>query len=354
MKLFKKDTKGKIRYLSVYTNGPDLVQESGIVGTDSPVIHTKTCKSKNVGRSNQTSPEEQAQLEMTSLLASKESEGYFNSVEEAQNGNVILPMLAKDYKVESKKIDWSKPVFIQPKLDGMRCLAFVKNGSVTLMSRDGKIIKNMDHIIRSLESINTDVILDGELYCHGKSFQENMELIKKYRKGETESIQFHIYDLVEDKPFSQRVVRPYVEITLNTVGVPTYEIKNEDELKEFHSQFLQDGYEGSIIRHGDEPYKVSGRSSSLLKYKDFQDLALPILDIEPADKRPEWGVPVFYWKGAKDDKLRAGMKFSHEKRMDFLKNKDKYIGVTAELRFFEYSDEGVPRFPVCVGFRLDK
>ena len=82
---------------------------------------------------------------------------------------------------EKDKIDWST-AYIQPKLDGMRCLAHIKaNGQVTLVSRDGKVIQNMDHIIRELSTIKQDIILDGELYAHGLSFQENMKLIKKAR-----------------------------------------------------------------------------------------------------------------------------------------------------------------------------
>lgn len=50
----------------------------------------------------------------------------------------------------------------------------------------------------------------------------------------------------------------------------------------------------------------------------------------------------------------AGMKFSHGEREKWLKFKKDYIGKTAEIRFFEYSEDGIPRFPVCVGIRLDK
>lgn len=351
MIIYKKDTKGKIRYLNVYTTGPDLVQESGIIGTDSPVKHIKTCKSKNVGRSNQTTPEDQAHQEMLSLLASKQSEGYFSSIEEAQKGDVILPMLAKDYKTESKKVDWKGHVFIQPKLDGMRCLTFIKEGEVILMSRDGKEIEHMDHIRSALKNLKLGVILDGELYCHGRSFQENMKLIKKHRPGESEQVKYHIYDIVENKPFYERVIQSNRVFSDPLIKVESYQIKNKDELESYHSKFISEGYEGSIIRHGDEPYKINGRSSNLLKYKDFIDIACKIVNIEPAEQRPEHGVPVLEHEGKQ---FRAGMKYSHDERKEFLENKNSYIGKTAEIRFFEYTDEGIPRFPVMVGIRLDK
>ena len=135
------------------------------------------------------------------------------------------------------------------------------------------------------------------------------------------------------------------------VLVTTYKVNSEYELKQFHSNFIKEGYEGSIVRHGNEGYKMDARSSNLLKYKDFQDIAVPIIDIIPAEARPEWGIPVL---SLNDKTFKAGTKLSHDERKTLLSNKEDYIGKTAEIRFFEYTDDGLPRFPVMVGIRLDK
>ncbi len=352
MIIYKKDTSGKTRFLEVKTEGAELIQLSGVLGTSKIIEHRKTCIGKNIGKSNETTPEAQAISEMESKIKDKLTEGYFNTIEEVQTETVILPMLAKDYKKESHKIDWSNFTYAQPKLDGMRCLAFL-NDDITLLSRDGKIIENMDHIkeaLKKLTNLRKGTILDGELYSHGLSFQENMKLIKKYRKGETETIGYHIYDMVEDECFDQRTPSNKMEFDFPLVKVETYSVKSEDQLKEFHAQFIQDGYEGTIVRHSNDSYKVNGRSSSLLKYKDFLDLACKIIDVIPAEQRPEWGIPVLEHNGKQ---FRAGMKFTHEARKEFLINKSNYIGKTAEIRFFEYTDDGNPRFPIMFGIRLD-
>jgi DNA ligase-1 len=348
--LYKKDSKGKIRIFEIKTNYAILVQRSGL--KDGKLVeHIKVCKGKNIGKSNETTPEQQAILEMESEAKSKLTEGYFKTVKEAEDEVVILPMLAKSYNDEKHKIDWSN-CYIQPKLDGMRCLAKItKEGYVTLISRDGKIIQNMEHIMDELSRIRQDVILDGELYAHGLTFQENMKLLKKYRLGETEKIKYHIYDLVSDKQFSERNIRSYIK-NLNTCEeVSTYKITSEIQLKAFHSQFVEMGYEGSIIRWGNEGYKVNGRSSYLLKYKDFQDIALPIIDITPNDSNPLHGTPHFELNGKS---FKAGCKMSHDDRADLLKNGGNYIGKMAEIRYFELTNDGIPRFPVMVGIRLDK
>lgn len=101
--VYKKDTSGKIRMLHVYTEGSTLIQESGLVDGEK-VKHESVAKPKNIGKSNETTPEEQARLEAASKIETKMSTGYFNTIEEAENNEVILPMLAKDYKKESKKV----------------------------------------------------------------------------------------------------------------------------------------------------------------------------------------------------------------------------------------------------------
>lgn len=354
MKIFKKDSEGIIRYLDITCNNDgELFQESGIVGTENPIIHKKQCKSKNIGKKNETSAGAQALKEMESLITEKLREGYFEKMADAINKEVILPMLAKDYKKESKKINWYDQIFVQKKFDGMRCLAFIEDGKVKLVSRDNVEITTMNHIVKELESIKSDVILDGELYMLD-NFQENMKAIKSYKEGISEKISYHIYDIVSNDKFSIRtkqikdLIKPLKAKHLEIVS--TYSINSEDRLKEYHKKFIEEGFEGTMIRLN-EPYKINARSSSLLKYKDFKDIALEIIDIIPCEQRPSWGKPVFEISGKR---FESGMKYSHTEREDFLANKSNYIGKIAELRYFEVSDNGIPRFPVMYGIRIDK
>lgn len=353
MKIYKKDSKGKIRVLDIYAEGDEVVQISGLLD-GAQVENRSKCEPKNTGRSNATTAEEQAESEAASKIKKKLEKEYFMTIEEAENNSVLLPMLAKDYKKESKKIDWNGSVFVQPKYDGQRCIAV----NSTLMSRDGKEITTMPHIKNAISQIN-DVILDGELYLHGLSFQEIMTLVKKFRKEPTIGkyssidIKYHVYDLVMDAPFEERYqkLKQVVENNPYLVLAKTVKITDENQLKEFHKQAIGLGYEGTIVRHGDYPYKVKERSHSLLKYKDFLDEAFTIIDIVPSEKRPDQGKPIFEKNGIQ---FGAGMKYSHSQREEFLKNKDQYIGQTAEVRFFEYTDDGIPRFPVMVGIRNDR
>lgn len=355
-KLFKKDTKGKIRFLSIESIDDEIHQTSGIVG-GKPSLRVSKCVAKNVGRSNETTASEQAELEAKAKHVKKLKEGYFESEDEAKNEFVILPMLAKVYEKEAHKIDWSS-AWVQPKLDGMRCLDTYKGK----ISRKNTPIDTMDHIVFDrpekcslVHGRYSDVVLDGELYAHGLSFQENMKLIKKLRP-ESSSVKYHVYDLVSHSPFIARynLLKELISDSSNIELVPAYRVRSFEDVAKYHAQFLDEGYEGTMVRWGEEGYKVNGRSSNLLKLKTFHDIALVLKDVVPSKKRPTHGKPIFGWRGATNNELGAGISLSHAEAEDLLANKDKHIGKVCELRFFEYSDTGVPRFPVMHGFRLDK
>lgn len=206
-KLYKLDSGQRSRILHIYTEGAILHQESGLI-SGSKVLHSKTCTGKNISKSNETTPEEQAVLQARSKVEEKLTEGYFKTLEEAKTIKVILPVLAHSYSDYKDKIDWKKPVYIQRKFDGMRCLCVVENGIIKLMSRAGKEITTMQHIIDEIATKITSTssfILDGELYSEELStFQENMRAIKKYRPGITEKVNYHLYDIVSDKAFEER------------------------------------------------------------------------------------------------------------------------------------------------------
>ena len=341
--IYKKDSSGKIRFLEISAKEGTVIQTSGVVGTDNPVTNISQCEPKNVGKVNSTTAEEQAVLEANSKLTEKMRLGYFETMEEAEakgGSSFLLPMLAKDYKKEAKKVKF--PCYVQPKLDGMRSLH--DNGFI---SRTGKAVDTLGHIVIP---DTQGLVLDGELYAHGISFQENMKLIKKYRKGQTEQVKYHVYDMVMDAPFSER----YLTLAKLVGGLEHVElvhcqrIHSEQELVTVHQQYLALGYEGTMIRHSEEGYQVNKRSSQLLKYKDFLDEVYEVVDVIPSESRPEQGIVVCT---SEYGSFSCGMKFPHEAREEILRNKHMYIGQTAEVRFFEFTDSGLPRFPICYGFR---
>ena len=121
------------------------------------------------------------------------------------------PMLA--YAASKKPIDYTKPVFIQPKLDGVRCVIQSEcHGSswmVKAYSRTGKEWKNIDHILKQLKPFfqkYPKVILDGELYNHDlrDDFEKIISLVRKTKPTDEDRLeaakltQFHCYDIIDE------------------------------------------------------------------------------------------------------------------------------------------------------------
>lgn len=345
MKIYKKDSKGKIRFAEFILEKDTYIVNTGVIGSINIVAHPKQCKGKNIGKSNETSAEIQAEKEMEAKIVKKLKEGYFKTLKEVKESNVILPMLAKEFSKEKHKIDWSN-CYVQPKLDGMRCLDTISGK----LSRKNTPINTMGHIVVNRPGLGKFAV-DGELYAHGLSFQENMKLIKKLRP-KSKDVKYHVYDTISELPFIDRysLLMASVDLSDNLELVKTYRVTSLNEVQKYHKLFLAQGYEGTMIRWGNEGYKINGRSSNLLKYKDFQDISSSIIDIISSEVRPTHGTPVLEYNGKT---FKAGVKGSFEFREDLLINKNNYIGSKAEIRFFEWTDEGLPRFPVMVGIRLD-
>jgi len=342
MKLYKKDSKGKIRVLEITTDDNLVVQKSGLLD-GKLTTNIRECSPKNIGKVNETTAEQQAITQAKSIINKKLKEGYFKTIEEAKAYVNLMPMLAKP--IDLSKLSY--PVYVQPKLDGIRMIATNKSK----LSRKNRKIDTVDHI--DLSSIPDDAILDGELYIHNKSFQEITSLVKRKQYG-TEYVIYNVYDLPSHKGTFKERYDKLLEVVghlSNVEVVSTILVNSEDELKEYHNRFINDGYEGTIVRTNDTEYEFNKRSSSLLKYKDFFDEACKIIDVVPNEAIPTQGTIVCELNGKT---FKCNMKMSHVERELILITKDEYIGKTAEVRFFEYTDDGVPRFPVFCGVRLDK
>ena len=201
------------------------------------------------------------------------------------------PMLA--HPVSDRPVDYdSGPVFIQPKLDGVRCLIQYDNSTVTAYSRTGKEWKNIDHILFNLKpffQLNPDVVLDGELYNHElkDDFEKIISCVRKTKptdehRAESEKlVQFHCYDVIKPSPrglsFSVRDEWIQLNVPLNfcVKHVDSIPVRSDDDALWQNSISLKAGYEGSILRTND--IYQHKRSHNLRKFKQFHDAEAKII-----------------------------------------------------------------------------
>lgn len=305
---------------------------------------------KNVGRSNETTAEEQAVLEAQALWLNRKERKYRESIAELKDN--LRPMLAKNFLEHCHKfeeVEW----YMQPKYDGCRAIAHCDGHSITLLSRSGKVWE-LPHISESLSAwmLHGD-IFDGEIYNHDMTFQEITSAAKKDQET-TLNLQFHIFDVpvydgLIDLSFADRLnLLRELNIQSDVCWVaPTVQTTN---VLETHQNFLNLGYEGSIIRHPEGVYKFGYRSEHLLKLKDFYDDEFIVVGYE-VGKGKFKECPIFICETPAGQQFKVTPKGSKEHRKALLSNVDAYIGKYLKVQYQEMTDDNIPRFPVGLGFR---
>lgn len=326
----------------------------------------------NIGKSNETSPYEQACLEAQSKWSKKHDSNYTEHLPkiDAGMGKItlkLLPMLAQKYKERAKHLVW--PAYIQPKLNGVRCLVERKGDKINFWSRKAKLYKNFNLYMEQefLSFMKDGEILDGEMYNHGDmSFQELMSLIKDEKTPDLKMlkayVQFHCYDHPDTSlGFKDRYIKwcggvpnglNYVRL-VETRPIVQHSTDNRHTIDRYHAQFTNDGYEGSIIRSGgDEPYNFQYRDNQLQKHKDFLDDEFKIVGCKEGTGKDE-GKAIFrcITKDKKEFDVRC--KGADEVRIEQWQNRKNYMNKMLTVKYQTLSDSGIPVFPVGVAIRED-
>jgi len=273
------------------------------------------------------------------------------------------PMLA--YPVSSKPIDYSKPVFIQPKLDGVRCLIQYerrvkpREDVVVAYSRTGKVWKNIDHILKELKPFfqkHPNIVLDGELYNHDfrNDFEQIISMVRKTKPTpearviSRDNVQFHCYDIVNKKmKFSTRDkwIADYLPTSYCVKHVATWQV-DESQAHFVHKANLANGYEGSIVRLN-TPYQCK-RSHSLRKFKDFSDAEANIVGYEEGKGKRTGTLGKFIMQDDDGNQFGCppGKGHNYKDLAVMLTNIHEYMGQRATFTYFERTKAGSYRHPL--------
>ena len=318
-------------------------------GEESTHTHSELVEStaKNVGKSNESTPYNQAVFDITSLFNKKVDSGYR---EQGKEEIVFLPMLAQKFSNKAKF-----PAYIQRKMDGCR-ITYHPNGK--FYSRKGKeaLLEVTQHIKLPL---GLNMILDGELMLPlPYTFQETMSAIKKQNEN-TDKLIFYIYDCyVPEQPeltFNERHNLLFNILYLTTVAntgslLVETTVVNTEAFHKLSYQYIEEGYEGSMYRSLDGIYKPNIRSADLLKFKEFEDDEFEILDVV-CGKGKEQDCAIFICKVSKDKTVPVSPNSTIAERKIMYTNKQDYIGKMYTVRYFGYTDKGSLRMPRGIGVR---
>jgi DNA ligase-1 len=362
--LYKLDSKGKVRvwYAETGTDGArwGLRSIAGLEDGKKVTSEWTFVEQKNVGRSNETSLEEQATSEMESEVQKKKDRGYFSDLKNIDTFDKFKPMLAE--KFEDVDVNYAAGnVYSQPKLDGIRCIAR-KDG---LWTRSGKEIVAVPHIWESLKPFfekHPNFILDGELYNHGlkDDFNSITSMVRKTKpKPEDlvkskELVQYHIYDVIitdqPDLPFSKRELLRY-EAPLQYIRiVPTVHVATRTGVDSLYEGYLEHGYEGQMIRI-DKPYE-NKRTKNLLKRKEFLTDEFEVVEVLEGQGNWQGCVKHFVLRLNSEKNFQAGVRGDRDTLKVMWDKQEKPDWIT--LRYFTPTPDGVPRFPVVIDWGKGK
>jgi len=368
--LYTKDKSGRTRVWQIEHEQGAYRTTEGILGGKMQTTAWTDCEWTNKGRANERSPSRQAEAEAQARWQKKVKAGAAEDPNKCGT-EWIKPMLAKKYQDEQHKLVW--PVAVQPKLDGHRCLVYLKDGEPYAQTRKGEPIVAVPHILKALAPVLAaypDLILDGELYNHDlkNDFETIASCVRKQKltpadlaKSEA-LIQYHVYDHVSYHSFEKRSQAIKLDFMPKVrqrpekpcvVSVPTHYAGTEDTLNELEQRYVEQGYEGVMARAIDEGYE-SGRSSHLLKLKQFDDAEFFLLDLEPGvGNRKGLATRAILRHPSGKDTFAAGVIGDDAYTSALLTNKAMYIGYLWTIKFKGYTADKVPRHAKLYRIRLE-
>lgn len=361
--LYKRDSKGKVRIWTMevgYNNDNEagIRTISGLVDGQKVTSAWNLTEAKNVGRSNATTAKTQAEFEAQAEWTKNVDKDYFVDVNAIDSYTAFKPMLAHDFT--------KTPVtsgITQPKLDGIRMVVNTRG----LYSRSNKEIVAVPHIAEALADFVKDhptVTLDGELYNHElkDNFQKITSLVRKTVNlgadelaESKELVQYHIYDMFDsanpDMTFMQRynwIQKNVHLVNKKAVGihlVASAICETTEEIDVMYGEYTTAGYEGQMVRQ-DTVYE-NKRSKGLLKRKEFITEEYEVVQVHEGQGNWAGYAKRLTLKMPNGTTFSSGIRGSQAKLKELLENPNIDW---ATCRYFELSNDGIPRFPVTIDY----
>lgn len=359
-KLYKKTSTGALQVWWIEREAGRYRMHSGKHGGAIVVSEWTVAVPKNEGRSNATTSAQQAELETEAAYTLKRKRGYCDTPEEATASERFSPMLAYDFKDHKKLVDQQfmagTGVLLQPKLDGIRCIANASG----LWSRDGNPIVAVPHIWEALGDIfehNPELILDGELYNHDlkADFPALVSLVKKQKPTPADFeaarvMQYWVYDSACEGVGWERVDHAHAAVNYShqfleaLVPVETRECHSYFDMDQVYEGYIEAGYEGMMIRVNAE-YQANKRTKYLLKRKVWMSEEFIVLDIVPGvgNKSSMAASALLQLPNGKTSSATVKGSFAYCREV--LAERKLLLGKKATVEFFNYTPDGKLRFP---------
>jgi len=366
--LYKKSSTGKILAWRIKVVKDTLYTYHGYQGGQTQISVDVIKEGKNLGKVNETSILEQAIAEGKALYSKKLKSGYVTSSKDALEGKVdkvieggVLPMLAHTVEKHYNKMDF--PALVQPKLDGIRCIAVKKGEDVTLWTRTRKPITSCPHVVDAILRVfkeTQEITLDGELYNHDlrHDFERIVSGVRSAEPNENSLIaQYHIYDIIGTQEQDVRIhyltklMKRHPTINNGARLVYTLKVDSPQDAEAFAISCIDGGYEGAMVRSLKGLYE-NKRSYNLLKYKTFTDAEFKVVGVVEGRGKLTGLVGSFTCVTKDGVSFDVKPKGNQDDSAKYIRKPSLAIGKYLVVKFQGLTGKNkVPRFPIGLRFR---
>lgn len=350
--LYKQTKLGAVQQWSVFVTGNVIIVEQGQVEGKLQSYSTE-CSGKNIGKANESTPEEQAVLEAKAKWTKQIKKGY--TEDESGVITVELPQKVKNYFGNESNVIF--PCAASYKLNGVNAEYVRDDSGLWLKSRGGDKYPMIEHHVKPVENL-MDLLgvnnLSGELYKHGEWLQDITSAVKKPNEL-TNSLKFHMFDIPKHEgTYTERrdLLEEGYKLILNTHLhiVPTLLVNNTKELKWFHERAVHLGFEGIVINNLRGVHKYNERSSDIFKMKLAIDAEFKIINYK-LDKNNQVVFECLVGNSDHEATFWVKPKGSKEQREVIRKDVNDWVNNWLKVEFESYSKDGVPTKPVGICLR---
>jgi len=262
--------------------------------------------------------------------------------------------IMKAYPFEEKRLaKWQPPYIVQPKYDGVRCRAIPLSGpsgeSCLLLSSEENIIYSVPHLNEIIGGLNLKAELDGELYCHGMSFEQIVSITSRTVNlhPDYKRIQFHCFDIVNNQPQMKRslVIENLRGLHSHLVIAPFWLCENLDEVKRIYDKIIELKYEGIIVRHTQAPYELK-RSLWVMKFKPKRQDTYNIVGYNEEiskDGIPKGRLGSLIMKSQDGDEFNVSAGFNDDEKDYLWSIREQLNGKSAIVHYQHLTNKKIPK-----------
>jgi len=356
--------------------------DADILKKDKSVLSNQTLESLEKKAKSASKKEDAVDEDAVKESTPKKTKTAKAKSDKKENVAFVSPMLAN---IHEKPFDDPEWVF-ENKYDGYRTLAVINPGEVHLFSRNElSFDKNFNPILKELEKINHQAILDGEAVVEDDAGKASFQLLQNYLKTGEGNLKYYVFDILNldgfattDLPLLERkeLLKMLLEkYSLSNIFYSEHTVGDGSKSLEMAAKSSS---EGIMAKKANGTYLVGKRSNNWLKIKIAQQEEAVIIGItEPKNSRSYFGALLLgqYYGKRLEYIGKCGTGFTEEVLKELytkfkphfvkespavqrIKLRDKIQWLkpkfVCQVKFTEWTDDMRLRHPVYLGLRVDK